>query len=81
MGDLGFFHSSGSSSGNNDILVQDDTLNQLRVFNGPTNLLHDTNVAKINVGRGRRDQTRDRRDSDWCQSRRILRDNLERSEG
>lgn len=38
--DLGFLYASWTTSGDNDILVQDNTIHKFGVFDGATNFLH-----------------------------------------
>ena len=47
--DFCLFDPSGPTSSNNNVLIEDNAIYQLRVFNRSTNLLHDTNITKIDV--------------------------------
>ena len=43
--DLGFFHPRWTPSGDNNILVQDDTFHKLGVLNGTPDLFDDSNIS------------------------------------
>lgn len=43
--DLGFFHAGWTTSGDDDILVQDNTIHKLGVFDRTTNFLHYPDVS------------------------------------
>ena len=70
--DFSLLHARRASRGHNHILVQRYTLDKLRVFDRPTDLLHYPDITKVDVrGRGG-DQPGDRRYCDWSKEGRVL---------
>lgn len=47
--DLGFFHAGWAASGDDDILVQDNTIHELSVLDRTTDFLHYPNVSKVHA--------------------------------
>lgn len=74
--DLGLFHPCWTSSGNNDVLIQDNSLHELGIFNGTANFFNDADIPQIDIRGGVSDKTTDGLDGDWGKSRGILRDDL-----
>jgi hypothetical protein len=73
---LGLFHPCWTPSRDDDVLVQDDTLHELSVFNSSADLFDNTDISQIDIRGGLSDKTTDGLDGDWGKSRGILRDDL-----
>ena len=74
--DLSLFHAGWATSGGDDILVQDNTVHKLGVFNGTANFLHYPDVSKVHTCGLGRHETRDSGNSDGRKRRRVLRNDL-----
>lgn len=47
--DFGLFYPRGAPSRDNNVLVEDDTLNEFSVFDGATDLLDNSNISQIDI--------------------------------
>ena len=74
--DLSFFHAGWTTSGGDDILVQDNTIHKLGVFDRTTNFLHYPDVSKVHTCGLGCHETRDSGNSDGSKRRRVLRNDL-----
>lgn len=70
--DFGLFDPCGAPRGDNDVLVENDTLNELSVFNSTADFLNDTNIPQIDIRRSLGDETTDGLDSNRGKSGRVL---------
>jgi len=69
---LGLFHPCWAPSGDDNVLVQDDTLHELSVFNGTSNFFHNADVSQVDIRGGLSDETTDGLDSNRSKGRGIL---------
>jgi len=70
--DLGFLYSCWTSSGDDNILVQDDALHELGVLDSTADLFDDTDISQIDIRGGVSDETTNGLDSNRGKSRGIL---------
>lgn len=77
--DLGLLHPRRSARTGDDTLVECQTLDELGVVDGASDLLHDPDVSQVDVGRGGCDETGDRGDGNGGEGGGVLRNDLERS--
>lgn len=61
-----------AANGSDDILVKNDTVDEFCVLYGAANLLDDTDVSKVNIGRSGSDKAGNCRHSDGRECRRVL---------
>lgn len=74
--DLGLLHPRRSIGTGDNRLVQEHTFNECGILNCSADLLDHADISKIDIGRGRGQESRDGRDSYRGQYRRVLRNNL-----
>jgi len=74
--DLGLFHPSWTTSGGDNVLVENDAVDKLGIFDRAADLLDDTDVAQVDVRGGRSNETGNCVDGYRCQQGRELRDDL-----
>jgi len=70
--DLGLFHPCRTPGGDDNVLVEDDTLHEFSVFNGTANLFNDTDIPQIDIRGGLCDEAADGLDGDGSKGRGIL---------
>lgn len=74
---FGFFHTSGSTGRRDDILIENDAVDELCIFNCPSYSFYDAYVLEIHVSRSRGYKPCDGINRDWGKDGRILGYNLQ----
>ena len=75
-GDLGLFDSCRSTRLGNDVLVEEDTVDELGVVDSSSDLFDESNIAQVDVGGGVGDESENRVDGDGRDDGGVLRDDL-----
>ena len=75
-GNLGFFDSGGSASLSDDVLVQEDTIDELGIVDSSTNFFDESDISQVDVGRSVGDESENRVDCDGGDDGSVLRDDL-----
>ena len=74
--DLGLFHPCRTPSRGNNILIENNALNELGIFNSTTDLFNDTNISQIDIRGSLGDNTADGLNCDRGKGGRVLRNDL-----
>lgn len=77
-GNLGLLDSCRSTRLRDDVLVEEDSVDELGVVDGSTDLFDESNISQVDVGGGVGDESEDRVDGDGRDDGGVLRDNLSR---
>jgi hypothetical protein len=58
-GNFGLFHARRATGGNDNVLVEDNTVHQLGVLDRPADFLDDADISQIDIGGSGGDETGD----------------------